>query len=889
MTQPASTLRRALVARAALVLVAIGGFGCDRGPHPLDWEIALTDPDLDDDIVAYRFAILQGGCPGAPILPDAGVDGGTPEGGTPDASALDGSVVDAGGIDAGALDAGALDPSIDASALDGGRADAGSMDGGATDGGVAPGAVFYEVVLRRGEGSMSTPPLLSRGRWGFMVEGRSSACVTIASGCSELDLPTEETTVRVEVAPVVGARACAPGRCMMGLCEDGDGGLLDGCVPRDESCNQSDDDCDGYVDEEYDFDGDVMNCGRCGNTCVAPPNALVSCESGGCVTQCQDGFTFCDGDMGPCETDLSQPEHCGVCGNVCTPALPICGLVGGVRTCVDHCEVGQTMCGSSCIDTDTDPSHCGGCNQPCTPANAIGACVDGTCGIAACQPDFGDCNSDPSDGCEVPTRMSDAHCGGCGRPCGLCQQCTAAACGARAEGSSCTDGSGVCLGGMCCQGCLTRGAGTCSPGNTPSECGSGGGTCGTCTDPCQTCATGTCAPVPNGRPCGGGLCNAGSCCTGCVNAAGECRFATFAECGTGGEACHVCECSADTCDSSGQCRPNNSATAIASGDQHTCVIVSGGQLYCWGDNSFNQQNGPDPTYPTPRRPAGTNTYGIVGAGYLFTCAVRGGASDTLHCWGDNREHQISSSSNPTEPLTLLDSNWLGGSLPLGLGAGHGCHNDTGLECWGDNALGQLGLSPPGGNVAPPSMTVLASSGYVPAAGGGHTCVLRSGSIQCTGDDSDGQLGNGSVGSTSTFTNVSGGPASWTSVTAGSAHSCGTGADGSLWCWGDNAYGQLGNGTMGVDEQSPVRVGTDLDWMRVYAGLRHTCAIKSSGLLFCWGDNAGGQIGNGAVGPPTLLPSAVGAASWLEIAPGGIHSCGIQSSGAVYCWGQNAQG
>ncbi|MGE3635051.1 MAG: hypothetical protein AB7P00_34435, partial [Sandaracinaceae bacterium] len=62
-----------------------------------------------------------------------------------------------------------------------------------------------------------------------------------------------------------------------------------------------------------------------------------------------------------------------------------------------------------------------------------------------------------------------------------------------------------------------------------------------------------------------------------------------------------------------------------------------------------------------------------------------------------------------------------------------------------------------------------------------------------------------------------------------------------------------------------------------------------GLLFCWGDNAGGQIGNGAVGPPTLLPSAVGAASWLEIAPGGNHTCGIQSSGAVYCWGQNAQG
>ncbi|HEV8501874.1 MAG TPA: Ig-like domain-containing protein [Casimicrobiaceae bacterium] len=198
----------------------------------------------------------------------------------------------------------------------------------------------------------------------------------------------------------------------------------------------------------------------------------------------------------------------------------------------------------------------------------------------------------------------------------------------------------------------------------------------------------------------------------------------------------------------------------------------------------------------------------------------------------------------------------------------------------------------------------ATNGYVFAsisAGGDHTCgVTLEGVAYCWGDNSSGQLGNGTLANSATPVPVSG-ALSFAMISAGKQHSCGiTGsptiyppAAGVVYCWGDNGSGQLGNGTT-INSEVPVAVSGGNQYLSVSAGSKHSCGISAAQTLYCWGDNAFGQLGNGTTIASTT-PVAVSAMfPWQQVSAGTSHTC-YQKAGLIFftnfafCWGDNSAG
>jgi alpha-tubulin suppressor-like RCC1 family protein len=127
------------------------------------------------------------------------------------------------------------------------------------------------------------------------------------------------------------------------------------------------------------------------------------------------------------------------------------------------------------------------------------------------------------------------------------------------------------------------------------------------------------------------------------------------------------------------------------------------------------------------------------------------------------------------------------------------------------------------------------------------------------------------------------------VAAGGEHSCGIRATGTLWCWGRNSYGQIGNGTASQDSEPPTQVGAKTDWLKVTGGGASTCAIRTNQALYCWGLNHRGQIGDETRTVRAVPTQVPGASRWRSVSMGFFHTCGINSSDTLRCWGDNSAG
>src|SRR5438876_1878896 len=180
----------------------------------------------------------------------------------------------------------------------------------------------------------------------------------------------------------------------------------------------------------------------------------------------------------------------------------------------------------------------------------------------------------------------------------------------------------------------------------------------------------------------------------------------------------------------------------------------------------------------------------------------------------------------------------------------------------------------------------------------YSCsLLQDGTVRCWGDNSAGQLGDGTTTNASTPVAVAGiGGA--VAVTGGGFHTCARFLDGTLECWGRNDFGQLGDpATTSFNSVTPVRVTGITSAIAVAAGGFHTCALLADGTVRCWGENDFGQLGNGtsdpAPGTPTTFnPSPVtvsGIPTAVAISAGGWHTCALLRDGTVQCWGENTYG
>ncbi|MFH1228372.1 MAG: fibronectin type III domain-containing protein, partial [Planctomycetota bacterium] len=175
-----------------------------------------------------------------------------------------------------------------------------------------------------------------------------------------------------------------------------------------------------------------------------------------------------------------------------------------------------------------------------------------------------------------------------------------------------------------------------------------------------------------------------------------------------------------------------------------------------------------------------------------------------------------------------------------------------------------------------------------ASGYYYTIALKTdGSIWAWGSNSYGQLGDG------TQTNVTTGPklistTGWSAIAAGSLHTVALKSDGTLWAWGYNQSGQLGDGTTEI-RKIPTKIGTDTNWIAVAVGENHTIALKTDGSIWAWGYNFYGQLGDGTTTNVTTGPKLISTTGWSAISAGGNHTIALKTDGSIWAWGYNNNG
>src|SRR6266700_4924205 len=216
-------------------------------------------------------------------------------------------------------------------------------------------------------------------------------------------------------------------------------------------------------------------------------------------------------------------------------------------------------------------------------------------------------------------------------------------------------------------------------------------------------------------------------------------------------------------------------------------------------------------------------------------------------------------------------------------------------CWGDDVFGQLGDGSTSSPWYRPSPAPVAGGlrFTMLSAGVWHTWVVTTaGAAYCWGDNFFGQLGDGTTAGRTTPVPVAGG-LRFAAVSAGSFHTCGITTSGAAYCWGDNSNGQLGDGT--TDRRAtPVPVAGGFRFTTISAGHGHTCGVIAEGVAVCWGDESSGQLGDGAASADHAsyrpYPAVVvGVRGFARVSAGNVHTCGVTTHGAAYCWGYNVWG
>ena len=353
--------------------------------------------------------------------------------------------------------------------------------------------------------------------------------------------------------------------------------------------------------------------------------------------------------------------------------------------------------------------------------------------------------------------------------------------------------------------------------------------------------------------------------------------------------------------------PYRDIVAIAAGRAHLCVQSSAGAVSCTGFNGRGELgDGERTTQSKPPAQAQLAGVAAVAGGDDHTCAVLADAAGTVECWGNNDAGQLGDGTHVGHAVAAPVSG-LVGAVAIAAGRNHTCAvlGDASVVCWGGNNAGQLGdATNDTHGVARPVVDATGAriTGVTQiAAAGDHTCALlgsgATSAVMCWGQNNAAQNGDGTLNDSNVATPASQVAAGVVGLGIGAFHSCAITAAGGVECWGEENFGELGNGVTAQNHSlKPVPAGTLTDIVELSAHGLFTCARASTGSVWCWGIGGDGQIGNGSFGSDVPVQSLKGSATGnaVKLSAGGAHVCAILSNDktaatSLMCWGNGQFG
>ncbi len=594
----------------------------------------------------------------------------------------------------------------------------------------------------------------------------------------------------------------------------------------DQSCNYaacssaSFGDCDNDRTNgcEQALDNVSSHCGACGVRCEDLPHTTGTCLSGDCVCVLLHGD--CDGlAQTGCEADFRDVKTCGdSCGALvdCTgPNLhgtPLCNNGLCEVICNDNaknCD-GDAAC-ETVLGTTSD---CGDCDESCVPpgeANGLPLCILDAPGDYHCATlcEFGwfSCDAEPRD-CETNIATDEQNCGGCLVPCAVGESCIAGACqnnGGSGEGGTPLLAIDVAVGEDFTCAATADDKIYCWGNNDRMQLGDGN--------------------VASGGP-----------------EPGEVDLAMFNMLAIDG---------------------------VYAGAHHACFSTLNGinrSLYCWGENQIGESGKDSAFFPTVDRPDASQavtdirlTGEGVALGANHSCVIDG--AERVRCWGTNADNQLGRGAIPGVPFNptiVAGTNLQIAALPIA-GSNFSCaldvSNGQSAFCWGSNFDGQLTTLGAGFETHQTEPVLAGSFSTVNSWGAGskHGCAASTSNIVCWGNNAEGQVVPGFPGGPELSPIGFIGPAPVIVVRAYAEHSCALYQTGAVECWGRNDAGQLGRfgDTQTPGDRAPVTFDpgvTIAKLARSSAKARHTCAIDDENQIWCWGENADGQLGTAAMPP-----------------------------------------